>query len=298
MKKLIRIFFYGNIFYGFCTVALSIETNLQHGIYLNSLPFYVLIFLATIVFYSRIYYKSSAYINLDDRTAWYRQNRPAIRNALLVCSAIILLDILFITFRNYREVFGLTGFNLVLIAAIPLIGLMYSFQIFPRIKLRGVGWLKPFVIGFVWAGTVTVFPILFWHIRHPGTIAQTIIPTGLLWLQNFLYISALAVIFDIKDHRLDRELKLHTYPAKLGIRKTVSFVIIPLNLTSFSTLIIFQTIQYYAPLHTFIQSIPYIALFYVCINLHKERNLLYYLTVIDGLMFLKAVCGIVSLQLF
>ncbi|MBL0315477.1 MAG: hypothetical protein IPP69_06735 [Flavobacteriales bacterium] len=42
-----------------------------------------------------------------------------------------------------------------------------------------------------------------------------------------------------------------------------------------------------------INTIPFIALFVVARSLCK-KNIMYYLTIIDGLMFLKAVCGVVN----
>src|SRR3712207_8674667 len=43
-------------------------------------------------------------------------------------------------------------------------------------------------------------------------------PYLLLWLQNFLFFSVVAIIFDIKDYRTDFYHRLKTYPVILGIR--------------------------------------------------------------------------------
>jgi len=176
--------------------------------------------------------------------------------------------------------------------------LMYTFQLQPLKTLRNVGWLKPFVIGFVWSGVVTIFPILFWQVQHPASTAPDILLKMLLWLQNFLFISTLAIVFDIKDYSSDKKHKLKTYPAVFGIRKSIRFVIIPFTILSFLVFILFQYL-YHKPLEqTFIQSIPYVILLLLSRSLAKERQLLFYLAAIDGLMLLKAIAGITSVLLF
>ena len=40
LQKAINTIFFGNVFIGFCAVALCIETNFQHGLALNHFQFY------------------------------------------------------------------------------------------------------------------------------------------------------------------------------------------------------------------------------------------------------------------
>ncbi|HEX8333633.1 MAG TPA: hypothetical protein VF622_13515, partial [Segetibacter sp.] len=225
MNRFISAFFFGNIFYGVCTVALSIESNLQHKVSLNSYRFYILIFLATILYYGRIYYKSSV-VAIDERNKWYRLHRPTIRIALVILSIILIADAAYITYINRQFLLSMPMYYWSLLGIVPLVGLMYTFQVFPVKKLRRIGWLKPFIIGFVWAGVVTIFPILFWQIRHPDEVAPGLLTKILLWLQNFLFISTLAIIFDIKDQKSDKRLHLNTFPATYGITKTIRYSVI------------------------------------------------------------------------
>jgi 4-hydroxybenzoate polyprenyltransferase len=175
-------------------------------------------------------------------------------------------------------------------------GLMYTFRILP-LKLRRFGRLKPFVIGFVWAGVVTIFPVLFWQIRNPNEVAPGISTKALLWLQNFLFISSLAIVFDIKDFKSDKRLKLQTYPAKYGIKKTIHFAIVPLALLCLMILVIQHIVFPYTVTESLLQSFPYFILILITGKLYAERNLLFYLAGIDGLMLLKAICGIISITL-
>lgn len=295
--KFIRLLFYGDIFYGLCAVALCIESNLQHGIDLNSFRFYILVFLATIFYYGRIYYKSSTAI-IDERSTWYQQHRPGIKKTLLLICAIIVADILWMTFINRQVLLRMNVYYWSLLFIIPVIGLMYTNKIFPTKKLRRVGWLKPFIIGFVWAGVVTIFPVLFWQIKHPAEHGPDLLLKTLLWLHNFLFISMLAVIFDLKDFEIDKKHYLNTYPATYGITNTIKYAIIPLSVLSLATIIIINFIYQASFMQLIIQSIPYVLLFAVIGSLSKKRNLLFYLAAVDGLMLLKAICGIVAVSFF
>lgn len=298
MKNLTRIFFYGNIFYGLCTVALCIETNLRLGIALNNIRFYILIFLATIVYYSRIYYRSSKHINPDDRSNWYRENRAAIKAALIICGIVITAILLLILYKKRNSLGLLDASNLLLLLLFPLFGVMYSFRIFRVRKLRHFGWLKPFIIGLVWSGVVTVFPLVLWQLNYGQKLKQTVLPTGFLWLQNFLFISILAIVFDIKDCNSDRKLRLNTYPALWGINNTICYFIVPLTLLCLACLAVFNYWYGIPLLLTIVQSIPCLVLLIMSKSLSKQRHLLFYLAAIDGLMFLKAVAGITSILFF
>lgn len=296
MKKIIEVIFYGNLFYGLCTIALSIESNLQHEVSLNSYRVYVLIFFATIIYYGYIYYKSSVVIT-DDRSRWYKANRQVIRRALLLSSGIAIADVVWIGYLNRKFLYVMPVHYWFLLAIVPLAGIMYTFGILPASKLRRIGWLKPFIIGFVWAGVVTIFPLLFWHIRHPEQVAPEVATNVLLWLQNFLFISCLAVIFDIRDEKIDKRYLLKTYPALFGSANTIRYAVLPLALLSLSSMVIYHCYAERSTVSFIIQLIPYFLLCFLMTRFTKEKNLLFYLAGIDGLMLLKAICGIVSVSI-
>ncbi|WP_165958127.1 UbiA family prenyltransferase [Segetibacter sp. 3557_3] len=295
MSTFTRILYFGNVFYGLCTVALSIETNLQLGITLNRPPFYLLIFLATVVYYSRIYYNTSFHFTGDERSAWFAKHRALIRRILLTFSLAIAGVIVYIAAKNYPALLTLSPTLWLLLFLVPIAGLLYTIPIFSFRKLRHVGWLKPFVIGFVWVGIVTLFPVLFWQVRNPGQPAGSLLPALIFWFQNLLFISSLAVVFDIKDHTTDKAHGLITIPAKLGVHNTVTLVVVPLAALSFIVLYVFLQLQGRSFIVVGIQLIPYILLLLCLRNISERKNLLFYLAAIDGLMFLKGVCGILSI---
>lgn len=301
MRNIIPILFYGNIFYGLCALSLCIETNLQHQIALNGPHFYFLIFLGTVVFYSRIYYKSSGFNETDHRSLWYVKYRVAIKIFLLISIAIIILDSGFVMYKFHNAAAQLHLLQWGLMIIFPLAAALYTYKTVPFLKgkqLRGIGWLKPFVIGFAWSGLVTVYPLFFRQMQTGIPISAFKMPSGLFWLQNFLFISALAVIFDIKDYAADSRLRLRTYPAILGINKTIQCVIIPMAALSMFVLFLYLWQQQTSPMSIFIQTIPFVLLFGLMNHLKRKQNILFYLVWIDGLMLLKGICGIISNLLF
>lgn len=301
LRNTIPIIFYGNLFYGLCAVALCLETNFQHHIPPNGPHFYLLVFTSTVVYYSRIYYKSISSLSTNKRTIWYRENQRVIKASLLVALLFIAVDSTYLLFKLRNAVLTLHMIQWALMIVFPLIAFLYTFKVIPFAglkQLRGIGWMKPFFIGFAWSGLVTVYPVFFRQMQSGTASGQLILPSGLFWLQNFLFISALAVMFDIKDHISDSRLHLKTYPAMLGVRKTISLVIIPLVLVSLAVLFLHQ-IQHHATLpQLLIQLIPFILLFIVTAFFQKDRGILFYLVVIDGLMLVKGICGIISISIF
>jgi 4-hydroxybenzoate polyprenyltransferase len=185
-------------------------------------------------------------------------------------------------------------------AAFPFVAGLYTFKVpffyFP--KIRQIGWLKPFVVGLIWSGWVTAYPLIFGQIERADPRANFVLPSVWFWLQNFLFISILAIIFDIKDLRTDARFNLNTYPARLGIINTFRYVIYPLAIFTVIAFALFHIKAKLLLVQIFIQTIPYLLLTSVILTHRKPKNLLYYLVAIDGLMFLKAVCGSISILFF
>jgi len=299
-RYLIEVIFYGNFFYAICAVVLCVETNLLHNLSLDVFPFYLLIFFCTWIYYTMIYVRSVDTKNYDERTLWYRNNLNVIKRLLKITLAVVATFILYLLIKKLDAFYWFTAFQWLLIFAFPLVAALYTFK-FPFFyfrKIRQIGWLKPFIVGFTWSGWVTVYPLLVWQVQRGDATYSPVIPSGLFWLQNFLFISILAIIFDIKDYRTDLQLRLNTYPAKLGIRNTFRYVIYPVTILNIIVFFLFQRQGNFLPVQTVIQIIPYLLLIWVILTHRKPRKVLYYLVAIDGLMFLKAICGIISISFF
>jgi 4-hydroxybenzoate polyprenyltransferase len=163
-----------------------------------------------------------------------------------------------------------------------------------RLSLRNIGWLKPFLIGFVWAGLVNIYPMMFFDIEHELEYVPDIIGI-LLFIKNFMFVTVLCIMFDIKDYAADHNLQLKTFVVKAGLRKTIFMILIPLSLLGLSSFILFGIIRHFSVLKIGLNVIPFLLLITVAYSLHRRKSIFYYLIVIDGLMLVKAVCGITAM---
>lgn len=299
MNKFISVFFYGNIFLGICAAALCIETNLLTGITLNVFPFYLLIFFCTCIYYTNIYVRSVSVKNYNERALWYKNNLTTIRKTLTVAILLVIIFLLFFVLKNWYALLSLSSTQMLLVITLPFIAFWYTFSpaVFRLKKIRQTGWIKPFAVGFTWAGWVTVYPVVISKVQTGRPIVTIISACILLWLQNFLFFSINAIIFDIKDYRTDSHYQLKTYPVIFGIKNTFRFIIIPLILVNLIIFTLFQLQQNFSFLQTLIQLIPYMFLVFIIAKYRQGRSVLYYLAAVDGLVFLKAVCGIASILL-
>ncbi len=299
MNKFISVFFYGNIFLGICAAALCIETNLLTGITLNVFPFYLLIFFCTCIYYTNIYVRSVSVKNYNERALWYKNNLTTIRKTLTVAILLVIIFLMFFVLKNWYALLSLSSTQMLLVITLPFIAFWYTFSpaVFRLKKIRQTGWIKPFAVGFTWAGWVTVYPVVISKVQTGRPIVTIISACILLWLQNFLFFSINAIIFDIKDYRTDSHYQLKTYPVIFGIKNTFRFIIIPLILVNLIIFTLFQLQQNFSFLQTLIQLIPYMFLVFIIAKYRQGRSVLYYLAAVDGLVFLKAVCGIASILL-
>lgn len=299
MTKLIRVIFYGNIFLGICAVVLCIETNLLNNISLNVFPFYLLIFFCTCIYYTMIYVRSVGAKNYNDRTLWYRKNFIAVNATLKYSIAVAFIFLVFLIWKNLQTFLLLSPLQFFLIIAFPLIAAWYTFTpAFLRIgTIRQIGWIKPFIIGLTWAGWVTIYPVIIWNVQRGLTPSFTLLSLLLPLLQNFLFFSINAIIFDIKDYRIDSRHHLKTYPVIIGIRNTFRYIVVPVTFINLIVFFLFQWQKNFSLPQTLIQLIPYALLILIIVKYRHGRSVLYYLAIVDGLVFLKAVCGIFSIIL-
>lgn len=299
MSKFIRVFFYGNIYLGICAVALCIETNLLIGISLNRLPFYFLIFLSTCIYYTMIYVRSAGAKIYNERTIWYRNNFKIIKKILKIAIVLAFALFILVTWRNIHPLFLVTPLQFLLIISVPVLAGWYTYSLpyLGIIKIRQTGWIKPIIIGLTWTGWVTVYPLVIRPLHTGQLITAYNFPAFLLTLQNFLFFSINAIIFDIKDYKNDLRHHLKTFPVIFGIKNCFRYIILPAAILNIAVFVIFQKQQNFTPVQTCLQAVPYLLLIYTIISYREQRSVLYYLAAVDGLVFVKAVCGITSILL-
>ena len=294
-RKFSEAIFYGNFFYGICSVSQVIESTLQHNLPVNNYWLYTVTFLATLLFYNYPYARNYSHASDNPRSNWYRRHYAFVRRNQLVFGFIIFVLGLQFFIKYYQNIFKMETSNWFQLLVFPAVSaLYYGSNVFSRrFNLRQIGWLKPFLIGFSWAGIIVVYPVLFYNIQNNINTHFSFFHY-LLFMKNFMFISLLAIMFDIKDYAADSRKNLSTMVVKIGLRKTIFYVLIPLTLLGLLTFITYSTTHQFGIIKMILIMIPFICLLVVVNSLKKRRSLMYYLVVIDGLMVLKAFFGILA----
>ena len=293
MKKFL---FFGNYFYGICVVGLSIEASLQQQIKLPPIIYFLFVFCAAVVYYTKAYIAETIDTKANERSFWYVKNRNYIFNSQVLLTVLLAVFGLLLLPNILSGIKNLTIKDAALLLSFPLVGLLY-YGLSAKLSLRNTHWLKPFVIGFVWAGIVTLFPLFYSQLSTQSPFNIGLV-SCFLFIKNLMFVAVLCIMFDIKDYATDYNQHLKTFVVSFGLRKTIFYILIPLTLIGFASFVMIAFSRHFSAIKIAINTIPFIILLVVAYSLHKRKNIFYYLAVIDGLMLLKAVCGSVAMIYF
>lgn len=302
----IKTFFYGNYFYGLCAIALSVEASVQQQFPVNPIGYYIGIFCFTVVYYTRAYITNSSGDPSEERSLWYYNNRNAAQWSQYILGSIGFGIFAFFLYHNYQILqVSLLPLEIFLLVIFPLVAALY-YGVNERINLRRLGWMKPFIIGFSWAGVVTFYPVIYYHsylmpqefYKTQDAFGPLTIVSALLFLKNFMFISVLCIMFDIKDYVSDSNMQLETFIVRLGLRKTIFYVILPLCVLGLGTFIAFGLTRHFSFMKITFNVLPFALLIWVAYSLHQRRSLFYYLSVVDGLMLVKGIFGTIGMVYF
>jgi 4-hydroxybenzoate polyprenyltransferase len=280
-------------------LALSIETNFQLGVSLNQSLYYLFLFAGSVWYYTKSYTSEASYSQHNERAYWYKRHKKQVSYSqiiLLITSILAGSILLFQNFDAFRE---LSLLEWLLFLLFPITAFLYYESISPENpthNLRSIGWLKPFVISFVWTGIVSIYPLIFKSMQA-GIHFEPNSMVAWFFLKNLIFISILCILFDIKDYAADHNSQLKTFVVRLGLRKTLYFIILPMAVTGFFSFLLFTLNHHFPFIRIVINSIPFIMLIIVTWSMHRRKSILYYLAVIDGLMLIKAACGIIGVIL-
>jgi len=299
MLKFIKSIFFGNYFIGLIAIALSIESCVQLRLPLNSWLYYVILFSATVFYYTYAYLGPlSTGPIMNPRRAWYNKNhRLIIFSQLILFLACVILGCVF-CYQNFTGIEKLPVIYWLVMAVILIAGIFYYGLLpksFFKVNLRKTGLLKAFVIGFVWACCANTLSFIVVQIES-GPHSAEIIFLGWLFLKNWMFCTVNAMIFDIKDYEDDSNKQLKTFAVRFGIRNTIYFVLLPLIIIGLFSLLAFTLSRNTGTITIVFNLIPFILLLMTAWGMQKPHKILYYLVVIDGLIFLKALCGIAGMQ--
>lgn len=295
-SQFIRFIFFSNYFVGFLAIALAIETVFQLGLPFNTLPFYLLLFLATVLYYTRAYTGYSDTYN-NPRGAWYAHNTSFIKINQRVGLLLFSITAAYLFIAHFRSAINIPVIYWIILASIPVAGLLYYGMAPGKLRLpnlRNTGWLKPFVIGYVWAAVVGVLPVAMLIVEEKITSVHY----GLmfwLFIKNWMFCTVNAIMFDIKDYADDSNRQLKTFVVRVGLRQTIFSILIPLLLLGACSVYLFALHRNFGTVPVILNLVPFACLLVVAYTLQRRKAILYYLVVIDGLLLIKALCGIAGI---
>lgn len=296
-NKLIRFIFFGNYFVGLIAVALSLETAFQLHTPFNSPVFYALVFIFTVLYYTHAYRGAfNAKTASNPRTNWYRTHYlfVTVSQWVLFAAAVILGS--WMLLYNRQGILHLPGYYWLTFVVLLLAGLSYYGLVpgrFFRLNLRNTGLLKAFVIGLVWACWVNLVPLIALRAEKNIIITDTSL-LMFVFIKNWMFCTANAIMFDIKDYADDSNRELKTFVVRFGLRKTIFYTLFPLLIVCLAAGLTFANYRHFQWQTMLFNIIPFISLLFVAYSLHNRKPILYYLIVIDGLLLVKACCGIIG----
>jgi 4-hydroxybenzoate polyprenyltransferase len=287
--------FYGHLFYGVCAAAQAIETSVQLALPVNG---WLIAgsFIGTVMFYNYPYSRRTA-SSADPRVAWHRRHRGLVHRLQRLALLGLIALAVWLAIRHGSAIRTITPFEWIVLLVFPCAGAMYyGAPAVSRAKsLRRSGWLKPFIIGFVWAGVVVAYPILFARLQFGHQTQLSLFPC-LLFVKTLMFVAVLAILFDIKDREADRRLGLSTVVTIVGPERALFQVSLPLTVLGIATFLSYATMQHLTIARVLLVLAPFGLLVAGILSLTRPRSLLYYLVVIDGLMLAKALLDILAMH--
>jgi hypothetical protein len=261
--------------------------------------YFLAIFCGTVLYYTYAYVGEGNITSGNPRTIWYKKNNLFVRNSRIAIAGIMVLSLILLLRDGTPNLLALEWTEWIPALLFPACAIFYYGLSTGsgKYSLRSIGWLKPFIIGFIWAGVVTVYPILFYKIITKTHFSLT--PIGLfLFIKNFMFVSVLCIMFDIKDYAMDYNAQLKTFVVKVGLRRTIFQIIIPLCVVGLFSFLLYGIARGFHPFKLILNVIPFLLLIIVAYSLHNRKPVLYYLIIIDGLMLIKAICGSIAMIYF
>ncbi len=273
MEKLLGSIVYSSVFISCCAFSLTIETYKLSGLAI-SMPLAVFVFLATLFTYnlSSVYsfLKRPFQKKYKESEQWWQRNKKLLAFIGIASIAIALGVYLY---------FDLS-INLWVLLHLALISIGYTVPVVYKSDkvwpLRNIPLLKVFLIAYVWAIVTALFPLM-----NAGA-ADWDLQTMMLVFRRFLFILALALLFDIRDYAYDRSMRTLTIPGFIGIQNTKRLsVLLLLIYTSIVIAAETGTVQW-----ALIAGAMVAGLIVLFSDEHKPR--VYYAILADGAMLVHA----------
>lgn len=289
-----EVIFFSNFFMGLMSLGLNLETNIKLNIPLNSIPYYLSVVSATILFYLFAYrIPKGLKKSTNPRTHFYIVKRKSLYWFSIILGLICVISGSWVLISKFHLILQIHWLHYVILGVTFVLATSYYNWKF-GLSLRKYTWLKPILIAWTWAITTVYLPILLLNQIHLFYDPKFYF----LFSQTFMYFIVNAIMFDMKDYEDDYNRGLKTFAVKYGIKFMLNLVIIPLIFIGFLSFILFG-IYDHLPVHRVIFMLIPILLMAVFANqLNRPKSILFYLIAIDGMILVKAIFGILSFLLF
>ena len=272
----------------------------QLGLPLNETVYYIGLFLAPVIYYTYAYKSINDSTPIaNQRTRWFRENKKLVHlsqvGMILLCIGIFS----FLIFKHFNEIIRLPLIYYSIGFGVLFVGIFYYGLISKKLfgfNLRNSGWTKAFIIGFVWACCANIFPLIMLRIETGQDFFQTDLWVW-LFIKNWLFCTVNAIMFDIKDYPSDSNLYLRTFVVSFGLRRTIYFIIVPLLLAGLISFCFFSLIKQFSIIQFSFNLIPFLLTLAIAFSMLRRHSIFYYLIVIDGVILVKALCGILGVLL-
>lgn len=142
--------------------------------------------------------------------------------------------------------------------------------------------VKSYFIGFTWVFATAILPMLVLQ-------QKTGLPEMAVLIHRFLLVSIATLIFDYRDKLRDLELGVHTPANKMKEHEFQWFFIFNLLLMAASVIVLYLSTK--QP-EQWLQLLPCAFLWWAFLQSKKRTDDLFYLTLVDGALFLSALLSI------
>jgi len=287
MRKLVYAAFdfllFSNMFMALCAIAQAMVTFTLIG----SKPVFAvlaILFLSTLFIYnfsillSKPKYPESSPLK---RVCWFFANYKFMV-VITIVSAMLLLPLFFLVSVKSRF----------LLIFLSILSLGYGLPLFSagkqRFGLRNIPGLKLLLIGFTWALSVVLLPVFEAQNTYHITISNNNIL--LLTTERFLFITAMAIPFDIRDLFNDRKLGLKTIPVVFGEKN--AYLLCQILLFGY-WILLFLFKDHGFDSNFFALTLTIISAGWLIFRSKFEKNEYYYFFYVDGVLILQYVLIVV-----
>ena len=268
-----KFFFYHHFFMAFCTVMLCMQTYWY--VQANSINVLLLVFLftATLFSYNIHFYLASKKTSESDQLSWFKKYESF--TVLLNAISLLTTLLLFLKLKTINIYIVIT----VLLNAAYTAPLLFK----SAIKLPLIfTFVKSYFIGFTWAVATVILPLAFLQIQ-PGITELCI------FIHRFLLVSLATLIFDYRDKQRDKMMGVYT-PANT-MTEVHYHIFFLFHVLIFSTSSLWLVLM--LPLSfQWLQLIPCVYMWWLYLQSKKSKDDLFYLSYVDGSLFLSAILSI------